>query len=71
MNLELEDGGVKLFSPRTRDSGHGHDSVVIKSMHCNVATLLVKTFIIVNLCHSVHYEKVPMVRSLKWIFWSF
>ena len=49
----------------------GHDSVVIKSMHCNVATLSVKTFIIVNLCHSVHYEKVPMVRSLKWIFWSF
>ena len=48
-----------------------HDSVVIKSMHCNVATLSVKTFIIVNLCHSVHYEKVPMVRSLKWIFWSF
>ena len=66
VNLELEDGGVKLFSPRTRDSGQG-----TRGLHYNVATLSVKTFMIVNLCHSVHYEKVPMVRSLKWIFWSF
>ena len=73
VNLELEDGGVKLFSPRDTWQWAVHDSVFIKSMHCNVATLSVKAWIIVNLCHSVHYEIVPiaMVRSLKWIFWSF
>ena len=60
MNLELEDGGVKLFSPRTRDSGQ-----CTRGLHYNVATLSVKTFMIVNLCHSVHYEKVPMGEEFE------